>query len=77
MFHPDFPNGKQEMEVHLYFLLESDEDKGSGMAAVDKAIRVLTAERLGDSELPVPVRADADWEAERMYEITTTFQSCL
>ncbi|KAJ6557603.1 hypothetical protein B0H19DRAFT_1148184 [Mycena capillaripes] len=46
MFHADFPKGKDKTELHLYFLLEFDADKGSGMAAVDKAIKVLEAETL-------------------------------
>lgn len=48
MFHADFPKGKDKTEVHLYFLLELDEDKGSEMAAADKAVRVLEAETLGE-----------------------------
>ncbi|KAJ6459116.1 hypothetical protein C8R47DRAFT_1162391 [Mycena vitilis] len=46
MFHADFPKGKDETELHIYFLLEFDEDKGSGMKEVDKAIKVLEKETL-------------------------------
>lgn len=52
MFHADFPKGKSEREVHLYFLLELDEDKGSAMAAADKAVRVLEAGTLGECGIP-------------------------